>query len=183
MLFRCMPSFCPATPADASRSASTVSQSCDRRVQRDSHALWFTYRDSIAGQLLSTLRPPTPMAPSFANKLSKKRDKYREQLATALTEDPDPLAVYDSFIKWTVESYGSHLAQSGLIELLDEATRHFVDDDVYKNDLRYLKLWLLYASHVEDPTMIYQFLIQKNIGRNYAQTYQELADALERQGR
>ncbi|KAI0719260.1 Mad3/BUB1 homology region 1-domain-containing protein [Cerioporus squamosus] len=123
------------------------------------------------------------MDPTFASKLSQKRDKYRAELATALTEDADPLAAYDSFIKWTVDAYGSHLAQSGLLELLEEATRHFVDDDAYKSDLRYLKLWLLYATHVEDPTVIYQFLVENNIGKIYAQTYQEYADALERGGR
>ncbi|RDX57317.1 hypothetical protein OH76DRAFT_1451305 [Lentinus brumalis] len=120
------------------------------------------------------------MDSNLASKLANKRDKYRAELATALTEDADPLAAYDSFIKWTVDSYGTYLAQSGLLELLEEATRHFVDDDAYKSDLRYLKLWLLYASHVEDPTVIYTFLMQKKIGRIYAQTYWEFADALER---
>lgn len=120
------------------------------------------------------------MDPTLASKLAQKRDKYKAELATALTEDADPLAAYDSFIKWTVDAYGNHLAQSGLLELLEEATRYFVDDDAYKADLRYLKLWLLYASHVEDPTVIYGFLIEKSIGKIYAQTYQEFADALER---
>ncbi|EJF64965.1 hypothetical protein DICSQDRAFT_153131, partial [Dichomitus squalens LYAD-421 SS1] len=123
------------------------------------------------------------MDPALASKLARTRDQYRAQLATALTEDADPLAAYDSFVKWTVDSYGPHLAQSGLLELLEEATRYFVDDDAYKSDLRYLKLWLLYASHVEDPTVIYAFLHSKNIGKIYAQTYQEYADALERRGR
>ena len=123
------------------------------------------------------------MDPALASKLARTRDQYRAQLATALTEDADPLAAYDAFVKWTVDSYSPHLAQSGLLELLEEATRHFVDDDAYKSDLRYLKLWLLYASHVEDPTVIYAFILSKDIGKIYAQTYQEYADALERAGR
>ena len=123
------------------------------------------------------------MDATLASKLARTRDQYKAQLSTALTEDADPLAAYDAFVKWTVDNYGRQLAQSGLIELLEEATRHFVDDDAYKSDLRYLKLWLLYASHVEDPTVIYDFILYKNIGKIYAQTYWEDAGALERSGR
>ncbi|OBZ72669.1 Checkpoint serine/threonine-protein kinase bub1 [Grifola frondosa] len=124
------------------------------------------------------------MDPSSSSTLSKKRERYRAQLATALQEDADPLAAYDDFIKWTQDNYpDSELARSGLLELLEEATRQFVGDAAYKSDLRYLKLWLLYASHVEDPTTIYAFLIANEIGVVYALTYQGFADALERCGR
>ncbi|KAH9945456.1 Mad3/BUB1 homology region 1-domain-containing protein [Epithele typhae] len=123
------------------------------------------------------------MDPKLSAKLFRQREKYRADLVTALVEDADPLAAYDSFIKWTAENYGEHLAASGLLELLEEATRYFVADDAYKSDLRYLKLWLLYASHVEDPTVIYAFVLSKDIGKIYAQTYWEYADALERKGK
>ena len=124
------------------------------------------------------------MDPVLASKLASAREKYRAELATALVEDADPLAAYNSFVKWTEESYGvEHIAQSGLLELLDEATRHFLGDDTYKSDLRYLKLWLQYASYVEDPTVIYAFVLSKNIGRAYAEAYWEYAEALEGQGK
>ena len=173
----------------------SASQSCDRRVKSDSHA---PHASGSVPRRLGTLSPSTAslthdslhidtdsnrMDPSLASKLARTRDQYKAQLATALTEDADPLAAYDAFVKWTVDNYGSHLAQSGLLELLEEATRHFVDDDAYKSDLRYLKLWLLYANHVEDPTVIYDFILFKNIGKIYAQTYWEYAGALDRNGR
>ncbi|KAI0359875.1 hypothetical protein OH77DRAFT_1419211 [Trametes cingulata] len=123
------------------------------------------------------------MDPDQAAKLAKKRDKYRERLAVALTEDADPLAAYDEFVKWTLEAYEDDLAHSGLIELLDEATRYFLDDDAYKSDLRYLKLWLLYAKHVEDPTVIYAYILSRGIGKIYAQTYQDYALELYRRGK
>ncbi|OCH94366.1 hypothetical protein OBBRIDRAFT_817210 [Obba rivulosa] len=119
-----------------------------------------------------------------SSQLLKKREQYRQQITTALQEDPDPLSAYDDFVKWTIQSYpDAQVARSGLLELLEEATRQFVDDPAYKGDLRYLKLWSLYASHVEDPTTIYAFLIAKDIGTVYAQTYQEYANALEQSGR
>ncbi|KZT73683.1 hypothetical protein DAEQUDRAFT_735394 [Daedalea quercina L-15889] len=116
--------------------------------------------------------------------LLKKREQFREQIRTALEEDPDPLSAYDGFVKWTLEHYpNQHLAQSGLLELLEEATRKFKDDAAYKGDLRYLKLWLLYASHVEDPNVIHAYLLANGIGTVYAQTYWEHAAALECAGR
>ncbi len=124
------------------------------------------------------------MDPSVAHKLAHARAKYRAHLTTALAEDPDPLAAYDSFVKWTLDCYGPrHLAQSGLLELLEEATRYFLDDDAYKSDLRYTKLWLLYAKYVEDPTVIYEFMLSKKIGQIYAQVYEEYAYALEGRAR
>ncbi|CCM01398.1 uncharacterized protein FIBRA_03449 [Fibroporia radiculosa] len=124
------------------------------------------------------------MESSVSGDLLKKREYYRAQIATALEEDPDPLAAYDGFVRWTLENYGKdELAQSGLLELLEESTRKFKDDAAYKGDLRYLKLWLLYASHIEDPTVIYAFLLENNIGAVYAQLYWEYAAALERSRR
>ncbi|KAH9917831.1 Mad3/BUB1 homology region 1-domain-containing protein [Fomitopsis serialis] len=119
-----------------------------------------------------------------SNDLLKKRERFREQIRTALEEDPDPLSAYDNFVKWTLENYPKqHLAQSGLLELLAEATRQFKDDAAYKGDLRYLKLWSLYANHVEDPSVVYAYLLANGIGMVYAQTYWEYALALECAGR
>ncbi|KAF9810051.1 hypothetical protein IEO21_07133 [Rhodonia placenta] len=119
-----------------------------------------------------------------ASELSKKREFYKSQITTALLEDPDPLTAYDTFVKWTLDNYrDDQLPSSGLLELLEEATRKFKDDDAYKGDLRYLKLWSLYASHVEDPAVIYAYLLANGIGLVYAQTYWEYAAVLERTGR
>lgn len=116
--------------------------------------------------------------------LDKTRDKYRAQVAIAMQEDEDPLAAYENFVKWTIDNYPEKLiARSGLLELLEETTRQFKDDDAYKGDLRYLKLWSLYANHVEDPAVVFAFLLKNNIGTVYAQVYEEYAIALVGSGR
>lgn len=125
-----------------------------------------------------------PMEPSSSSQRSLRRDKYKKEIQRALEEDADPLATYDDFVKWTLNHYSQEeLAHSGLLELLEEVTRRFIEDEAYKTDLRYLKLWLLYASHVEDPATIYAFILAHDIGKLYAQTYQEYASALEKSGR
>lgn len=113
------------------------------------------------------------------------RQQYRKQLDTALDEEDDPLAVYHQFVQWTIKNYTEGDSKSGLLELLEEATRKFKNDPMYKADLRYLKLWTLYAKHCErhGALSIYKYLMTNEIGISYSLLYEEYANALELEGR
>jgi len=122
--------------------------------------------------------------------LSRKRAQFRLQVVQALEdveeddETADPLDVYSRFVAWTLESYPQgQSADSGLLELLEEATRRLKDMEVYKQDSRYLKLWILYAGYVDKPSIIYSYLLANDIGTDNAQLYEEYALVLERDGR
>jgi Mad3/BUB1 homology region 1 len=121
--------------------------------------------------------------------LSRNRARFRLQLTQALQdvdedEDEDPLDVYSRFVAWTLESYPQgQSAESGLMELLEEATRQLKDRDKYKQDLRYLKLWTLYAGYVEKPAVVYSYLLANEIGTDFSQLYEAFAHVLERDGR
>ncbi|KAI0090140.1 Mad3/BUB1 homology region 1-domain-containing protein [Irpex rosettiformis] len=100
--------------------------------------------------------------------------------------DTDPLDAYCTYVHWVVENYPQgHSAESGLLELLEEATRVLKDHQHgrWRNDIRYLKLWVLYASYVEKPTIVYKFCLVNEIGSEHALLYEEAALALERAGR
>lgn len=115
--------------------------------------------------------------------LARERKQLREDINSALEEEDDPLAAYDQFVKWTIKNYPDGDPSSGLLELLEEATGKFKDDSSYKGDLRYLKLWVHYARHVEKPVDVYNYLAGKGIGDGYALLYEEYAKALEKGGR
>ncbi|KAJ6472635.1 Mad3/BUB1 homology region 1-domain-containing protein [Mycena vulgaris] len=121
------------------------------------------------------------------SKLAATRNRLRINVEIALEdEEDDPLEAYCHLINWTVENYPQgHSAESGLLELLEEATRVLKDnrDGRWRGEIKYLKLWLLYASFVERPTIIYKFLIANEIGTDFALLYEELAAVLERDGR
>ncbi|KAF8068848.1 other/BUB protein kinase [Lyophyllum atratum] len=121
------------------------------------------------------------------SKLSATRNRLRINVELALDdEDDDPLEAYCRLVYWTLENYPQGPSvESGLLELLEEATRVLKDDrqGKWRGDLKYLKLWLLYASFVERPTLIYRFLIANEIGANFALLYEEYAAVLERDGR
>lgn len=120
-------------------------------------------------------------------KLASARNRLRINVEVALEDDDDdPLDAYCQLVYWTVENYPQgHSAESGLLELLEEATRILRDnrDGVWKQNMRYLKLWVLYASYVERPALIYRYLLANEIGTHHALLYEEFAVVLERNGR
>ena len=61
----------------------------------------------------------------------------------------DPLAEWIQYIEWVEVNFPTQGKGSQLIEALEHCTRRFIDDERYKNDDRYLKLWVKYVSHCE----------------------------------
>ncbi|KAG2142459.1 Mad3/BUB1 homology region 1-domain-containing protein [Suillus clintonianus] len=141
-----------------------------------------------SGRRVTTLSAilQTPHAQRDAQLLAA-RKRFRMNVQIALEDDDDdPLEAYSRFVQWTVENYPQgQSAESGLLELLEEATRILKDNrnGRWKGTSMYLKLWVLYASYVEKPTTIYKFLLANDIGTNHALLYEEHAAALERAGR
>ena len=121
------------------------------------------------------------------SRLSSTRNRLRINVEVALEdEDDDPLEAYSRYVYWVVENYPQgHSAESGLLELLEEATRVLKDHQggKWRGDLRYLKLWVLYASYVEKPAVIFKFCMVNEIGTSHSLLYEEFAIALERSGR
>ncbi|KAH9178210.1 hypothetical protein EDB89DRAFT_1154819 [Lactarius sanguifluus] len=121
---------------------------------------------------------------SSLDALNAESSNLRSQIASQVDKADDPLELYDRFVKWIFDNYPSeHFASSGLIELLEEATRRYKDDSSYKGDLRYLKLWTLYASLVDKPSVVFKFILTNGIGTVYALLFEEYALALERDSR
>lgn len=49
------------------------------------------------------------------------------------------------FIKWTQDTFVAGGARAELIPLLERCTSAFQQDERYRNDLRYLRIWILYV--------------------------------------
>ena len=113
------------------------------------------------------------------------RAEFEAELAT-VSESDDPLDAYDRYVRWTFEAYPSAQAtpQSQLHTLLERATKTFVNSAQYKNDPRYLKLWLQYINFFSDaPREAFVFLSRHSIGETLALFYEEYAAWLEGAGR
>jgi checkpoint serine/threonine-protein kinase len=120
----------------------------------------------------------------MADDLKNQRHRYQQRIA-AIELEEDPLAVYVDFIHWTRANFDDNDPNSGLSQLLDEATRKFKNDELYKTDLRYLKLWTLYANRLSQRSAIgiYSQLWKKGFGVSYSLLYEEYALVLEAVGR
>ncbi|KAL8280139.1 hypothetical protein RQP46_007469 [Phenoliferia psychrophenolica] len=96
----------------------------------------------------------------------------------------DPLDLHVRYARFVLANYpAGNSAQSKLVPILEASTRRFIKDDRYTNDPRYLRLWGLYAKHVEDPADCYCFLFSRGIGERVGLLYEEYAAALEANGK
>lgn len=113
------------------------------------------------------------------------RHDYEMELA-AIADSDDPLEIYDRYVKWTLNAYPSAQAtpESQLRPLLERATKAFQSATHYKNDPRYLKLWLNYIRFFSDaPRETFAYLSRHGIGEGLALFYEEFAAWLEGAGR
>ncbi|KAI5304473.1 hypothetical protein KEM56_006458 [Ascosphaera pollenicola] len=120
------------------------------------------------------------------NEINATIKKEFEQELQTIDESDDPLDIYDRYVKWTFDAYPSAQAtpQSGLLPLLERATKAFLTSSDYKNDPRYLRLWLHYIRLFSDaPREVFTFLVRNGIGERLALFYEEFAAWLESAGR
>ena len=72
---------------------------------------------------------------------------------------------------------------SYFLPLIEGVTRRFTSDPRYAQDVRYLKMWVMYTREVERREEVWAMLESKNIGTNHALFYEEWASATEGLGR
>ena len=139
--------------------------------------------DLFSPSPLRKLETPTPSGTKSINDCI--RAEYEAEVAS-LSESDDPLDVFDRYVRWTLDAYPSAQAtpQSQLHTLLERATKTFIGSNQYKNDPRYLKLWLHYIQFFSDsPRETFVYLSRHGIGEGLALFYEEYAAWLEGAGR
>ncbi|CCU76158.1 mitotic spindle checkpoint component mad3 [Blumeria hordei DH14] len=126
----------------------------------------------------------TAVSPSKNNN-DTARKEYEAELEN-ISESDDPLDIYDRYVRWAMETYPSVQAtpSSQLLPLIERATKTFISYPQYKNDTRYLKLWIYYIQFFSDsPREVFAYLARHNIGDSLAVYYEEFAAWLESAGR
>lgn len=61
-------------------------------------------------------------------------------------EGPDPLEVWCEYISWMEQSYPKHGPEANLEKLLMSCFQALKDNERYKNDVRFVRLWIKYVS-------------------------------------
>ncbi|PON21023.1 BUB protein kinase [Trichoderma gamsii] len=132
---------------------------------------------------LHKLSTPTPADTKNVNDCI--RAEFEAEIEN-LSESDDPLDVFDRYVRWALDAYPSAqaTAESQLHTILERATKTFVASSQYKNDPRYIKLWMYYIQLFSDtPRETYLFLSRHGIGESLALFYEEYAAWLEGAGR
>jgi checkpoint serine/threonine-protein kinase len=143
-----------------------------------------------AKALVSTFGPPSLFSPAPTPGATRNlndaiRQEYEQELLS-ISDSDDPLDIYNRYVKWTLNAYPSAQAtpESQLRPLLERATKAFQSESIYKNDPRYLKLWLTYIRFFSDaPKETFAYLARHSIGDGLALYYEEFAAWLESAGR
>ncbi|XP_064955007.1 mitotic spindle checkpoint protein BUBR1-like isoform X2 [Musa acuminata AAA Group] len=107
--------------------------------------------------------------------------RTRRRMIEAIDEyqGEDPLQPWLRCIKWVQESFPTGGECSGLIVMYEQCVRTFWHDDRYRDDLRYLRVWLEYADSCADAEVIFQFLEANQIGQSHSIFYTSYAMHLE----
>lgn len=118
-------------------------------------------------------------------KLAKEREEWEQQVSPeSLAEEDDPVRVWADYIRWVVKSYpsGGSSADSGLIPLLERATRSLMSDRANHQQYQYLDMWIQYSRHVDNRGQILAWLLANEIGTSSAALYEESAEVAEARG-
>ena len=122
-------------------------------------------RGRNAKALLNALKPSDPLS-KFGPQRKAMEKKIKEN-----AKGEDPLAPWLEYINWTQQSYLAANRKSYLIPLLEKCTRTFKNSETYKQDTRYIDIWLQYADACPNPIDIYNFMETNQIGVDFAKFY------------
>ncbi len=74
--------------------------------------------------------------------------------------------MFTRYIAWIRQSFPSDTAKCLLI--LERCTAAFKANEQYKNDVRYVKIWIEYADSVATPGEVFAFMQSNKIGEKVA---------------
>ncbi|WVZ77507.1 hypothetical protein U9M48_025366 [Paspalum notatum var. saurae] len=147
------------------------------------NAEWETYKENVRplkrGRDVSKLNRALKAHADPAQRAALLEARRRMIEAIYEYQGEDPLRPWLDCIKWVQESFPTGGECSGLVVLYEQCVRAFWHDERYKNDLRFLKVWLEYAGNCADAEVIYRFLEANTIGQGHAIYYMSYASLLE----
>ncbi|SCU79131.1 LAMI_0A07470g1_1 [Lachancea mirantina] len=119
-----------------------------------------------------------------ADRIAEKRLAFENRILTELEVLDDPLELYLEYIDWINTAYtqGPQTKQSGMVEVLERCLMYFKDIETYRNDPRYVRLWLcyveLFSSALQERQTIFVYMSRKQIGIKLTLFYEDFASLL-----
>ena len=104
----------------------------------------------------------------------------RHHEAALSTEGDDPLQAYADYAAYLEQHRPTDALAA--FELRERCCRAFRDDERYKNDARYVQMWLDYADNLTDPDDLFKFMKKKKVGLQSAAFWCAWASRSEERG-
>ncbi|XP_021769223.1 probable inactive serine/threonine-protein kinase bub1 isoform X2 [Chenopodium quinoa] len=130
--------------------------------------------------LSSSSPPPPPLIPKLCNR-AKMASTNPNDLFSSLISDiksysgNDPLLPWISGVRKMKNILPPHLLKEKLPRFLQKCAQTFDSNRRYRNDLRYLRIWLQLMDFVDDPKALLRTMEMKKIGTKRALFYQAYA--------
>ena len=88
------------------------------------------------------------------------------------------------FIKWAEQTFTSGGRETEVLPLLERCTRELRETrfEQYRDDARFLRVWVKYADLGKQPHDIFKFLETNDIGQRHTLFYEAYAAFLEMKG-
>ncbi|KAJ2692263.1 protein kinase, partial [Coemansia spiralis] len=164
------------------------------RRGRSAHTLAQLYASSKDGSTLGSesrhsLQPHRPLQPKAAeggevkmtSQLQERNAQFQAEIAQLdVAESDDPLDVYYRYVRWLLEVFPQAHGHQMVIKLVEAPLKLFRDQERYRNDARYVKMWVWYTEIIADgQEAVFQFLVANKVGDSLALLYEEYAKLLE----
>ncbi|WJX16904.1 non-specific serine/threonine protein kinase [Trifolium repens] len=152
-------------------------------TKRETGNEWETFKENVRplkrGRNVNILN--NALKSNTDNHLKKSLLDQRRKLIEAIDDykGEDPLLPWLECMKWVQEAFPPGGDSSGLVVIYEQCVRAFWHSEQYKDDLRYLKVWLEYADNCYDKEVIYAFLDANGIGKTHSDFYISYALHLE----
>lgn len=136
---------------------------------------WELFKENVRplkrGRNIRLLNDALASHNSFHLKKSLLDNRRRLIEAIDKYEGDDPLQPWLECIKWVQEAFPAGGDSSGLVVIYEQCVRRFWHSQRYKDDLRYLNVWLEYAENCIDAQVIFSFLDANDIGKTHSVYY------------
>ncbi|KAG6972543.1 hypothetical protein JG688_00003922 [Phytophthora aleatoria] len=114
---------------------------------------------------------------SFQTKLRLEDELKTKENAVEAYDGDDPLSAWIEYVRWLEVKMPEDTRKK--FTVLEKCTRELKDNPRYKNDMRYIRLWIQYADLVSNPKDIFKYLYQNKIGERVSLFYIGWAYVLE----
>lgn len=142
---------------------------------------WETSKENVVplkrGRNVADLNKALRAHESLQAKTRLESEVQRQETRIHSYEGDDPLALWVDYVRWLEVKMPEDTRKK--FAVLEQCTRALKDSERYRNDMRYIRLWIQYADLVSNPKDIFKYLYQNKIGERVSLFYIGWAYVLE----